>query len=260
MAMDDNDLNRGIETLRLRYLQKNRADFVARATKRRLGAQEIIEELVHLELDEGKRYSVESRLKAARLGTYQPMSTFDWSWPKKINRDAIDNLFTLEFLKEPANPIFIGPAGVGKTMIAKNLVYQAVMKGHTGLCVDASKMLSELGEQESSRALERRILKYIKPSLLCIDEVGYLSYSTRAADLMFQVLSRRYENGATIVTTNSPFAGWDTIFPSAGCVSVMIDRLTHRAEILVIEAESWRRKEAGERQNRRKKPHSKKED
>lgn len=259
MPMDDGDLNKGIELLKLRYLQKNRTDFVARATKRRLGAQEIIEELVRMEIDESKRHSVESRLKAAHLERYQPMSAFDWSWPKKINRDAVENLFSLEFIKEPANPIFIGPAGVGKTMIAKNLIYQAVMKGHTGLCVDASKMLSELGEQDSARGLERRILKYIRPTLLCIDELGYLSYSTRAADLMFQVVSRRYEVGATIMTTNSPFADWGGIFPSAGCVSVMIDRLTHRSEIVVIEGESWRRKEAGERQSRRKKPNPKKE-
>ena len=155
--------------------------------------------------------------------------------------------------------IFMGPAGVGKTMIAKNLVFQAVMKGHTGLCVDASKMLTDLGDQETSRALERRLTKYLRPTVLLIDELGYLSHTNRAADLMFQVVSRRYERAATIITTNSPFKDWGKLFPSAGCVSVMIDRLTHRAEILVIEGESYRMKESAERNARRTKSKTKKE-
>jgi DNA replication protein DnaC len=260
MTTSNDDLEAKLTRLKLYYLAKNLADFVARATKKRLGALEILEEIARLEIDEAKRRGIQSRLSAANLGRYRPMADFDWTWPKRINRDAIERLFTLVFLEEPANVILMGPAGVGKTMIAKNLAYQAALGGHTVLFEDASKMLTDLGQQDSPRALEQRMRRYVRPRLLVIDEVGYLSYSTRAADLMFQVVSRRYEHGATILSTNVPFKEWGTIFPGAACASVMIDRLTHHAEIQLIDGDSYRKKESSERPGRRKpkapeKPH-----
>lgn len=252
MTTGNDDLEMRLLRLKLYYLAKNLADFVSRTTKRRLGPQEIVEEVVRLELEEAKRRGIQSRLQTASLGRYRPMSDFDWAWPKRINREAIERLFTLAFLDEPANVILVGPAGVGKTMIAKNLGYQAALVGHSVLFEDASKMLTDLGQQDSPRALEQRMRRYIRPRLLVLDEVGYLSYSTRAADLMFQVVSRRYEQGATILTTNVPFKDWGAIFPGAACASVMIDRLTHHAEIQLIEGDSYRKKESTERTARRK--------
>lgn len=256
--MDDTEIRKACETFRLRFLMGNMPDIIARATKKRWGAREIIEDILRGEVEEAKRCGLESRMQNACLGTFKPIADFDWAWPKKIDRDAIESLFSMEFLKEPANVIFVGAAGVGKTMIAKNILHEAVMKGNACLAVDASKMLSDLGAQPNEPALERRLKKYTRPRLLLVDEVGYLSYSTRAADLLFQVISRRYETSSTIVTTNSPFRDWGDIFPSAGCVSVMIDRLTHRAEILPIEADSYRMKEASDRHARGKKTPPKK--
>lgn len=252
MTTSNNDLEALLTRLKLYYLAKNLPDFVARATRKRLGPQELVEEIAKLEMEEAKRRSLQSRLSAAHLGRYQPMADFDWSWPKKINREAIDRLFSLSFLEEPANVILIGPAGVGKTMIAKNLGYQSVLAGHSVLFEDVSTMLGELDEQDSPRALRQRLARYVRPRLLILDEVGYLSYSTRAADLMFQLISRRYEHGATIVTTNVPFKDWGSVFPGAACASVMIDRLTHHADIQLIEGDSWRKKESAERTVRRK--------
>ena len=252
MTTGPEDLESQLLRLKLHYLNRNLTDFVARATKKRFGAQEIIEEITKLELEEAKRRGIESRLQAANLGRYRPFADFDWSWPKKINREAIERLFTLVFLDEPANVILMGPAGVGKTMIAKNLAYQAALAGHTALFEDASKMLADLGQQDSPRALEQRMKRYVRPHVLVLDEVGYLSYSTRAADLMFQVVSRRYEQGATILTTNVAFKEWGGVFPGAACASVMIDRLTHHAEIQLIDGDSYRMKESTERTTRRK--------
>jgi len=252
MTSGSNDLEAQLIRLKLYYLAKNLVDFVNRSTKKHMGAQEIVEEVVRLEMEEAKRRGIQSRLTAAALGRYRPMSDFDWAWPKRINREAIERLFTLAFLDEPANVILVGPAGIGKTMIAKNLGYQAAMVGHSVLFEDASKMLTDLGQQDSPRALEQRMRRYVRPKLLVLDEVGYLSYSTRAADLMFQVVSRRYEQGATILTTNVPFKDWGGIFPGAACASVMIDRLTHHAEIQLIEGDSYRKKESSERTSRRR--------
>ena len=131
---------------------------------------------------------------------------------------------TLNFLSEPANAIIFGSSGVGKTMIAKNIAYQSALAGHSALFVEASEMLSDLERQESPRLLKLRMSYYARPSVLVIDEVGYLSYSSRAADLIFQLVSRRHEKVCTIVTTNVAFKDWNTIFPGAACMVALIDR------------------------------------
>jgi len=136
--------------------------------------------------------------------------------------------------------------GLGKTMLACNIAHEAVLKGYSALFVEASKMLLDLGAQDSARALERRLRHYARPDLLCIDEVGYLSYDARAADLLFEVVSRRYESKSIVITTNLAFSDWPDIFPNASCVTALIDRLTHHADISLIEGESYRLREAEE--------------
>jgi DNA replication protein DnaC len=107
--------------------------------------------------------------------------------------------------------------------------------------------------QPPPRALERRLRHYARPALLCIDEVGYLSYDARAADLLFEVVSRRYEQKSVVITTNLAFADWPGVFPNASCVTALIDRLTHHADVCLIEGESYRHREAEERKKRRSK-------
>ena len=233
--------------LGLHYLAKNMADFCAQATKRRLSPLEIAALIARLETDERSRRGILRRVNSAALGRFRSMAEFDWAWPKKISREMVEDLMTIKFLEEPANVVIFGPSGVGKTMIAKNLAYQAAMEGHASLFVEASEMLQDLERQESPRLLKLRMARYAKPKLLVIDEVGYLSYSNRAADLLFQLLNRRHEKVSTIISTNVAFKDWGTIFPGAACMIALIDRLTHRAEILAIEGDSYRRKEAGER-------------
>jgi DNA replication protein DnaC len=187
------------------------------------------------------------------------MADFEWSWPKKVDREAIEGLFELEFLKESANVILVGPNGVGKTMIAKNLAHQAVLRGHTACFVTASELLSDLAAQEAGSALARRLSRYLYPELLAVDEVGYLSASSRHADLFFEVVTRRYLAKSVVLTTNRPFAEWNEVFPSSACVVAMIDRLVHRSEIVTIDGESYRVKEARERTElKRKSPRKKK--
>lgn len=187
------------------------------------------------------------RLQNARLGRFKPLAQFDWSWPKKCDRETIEELMLLSFLKEATNVILCGPNGVGKTTIARNIAYQAVLNGHTALFITAGQMLNDLASLDGDSALRRRLQYYTKPALLCIDEVGYLSYSHRHADLLFEIISRRYEKKSTLVTTNKPFAEWAEIFPNASCVVSLIDRLVHHSEIISIEAESFRLKEATEK-------------
>jgi DNA replication protein DnaC len=159
---------------------------------------------------------------------------------------------TLDFMQEAANVILIGPNGIGKTMIAKNIAHQALIAGHTVLCAGAGQLLGDLTATESDPALRRRLRQYSAPDLLVVDEIGYLSYANRHADLLFELLNRRYEKKSTIITTNKPFSQWQEVFPSAGCIVSLADRLVHRSEVIAIEGKSYRLKEAEERSERNK--------
>jgi DNA replication protein DnaC len=195
--------------------------------------------------------SLDSRMRKARLGRFKPMSEFDWKWPKQCDRAVIEQWMQLGFMEGASNLILCGPNGVGKTMIVSNIASQAVLRGSTALFTTAAAMLNELAELDSDSALRRRIKYYTQPSLLVVDEVGYLSYSNRHADLLFEVVSQRYEKKSTCITTNKPIPDWRDIFPNATCVVSIVDRLLHHSEILTIDGDSFRLKEAMEKNKER---------
>ena len=222
-----------------------------------VGAEPWVARLVELEEEERRRRSLERRLAAAKIGAVRPMADFDWKHPKKIPRDRIEELFELRFLGATGddrtlaqNVVLVGPNGVGKTMVAKNLAHQAVARGYQVRFTEASAMLSDLSAQDGPAALRRRLHRYIKPALLVLDEIGYLTYNDRSADLLFQVVNGRYQRSSTILTTNLAFCDWGGIFPNATCVVTLVDRLCHHAELIAIEGESYRLKESRERSAR----------
>lgn len=215
-------------------------------------AESVIDEpwlaqLLQDEEGERDRRSLKRRMDDARLRRFKSMADFDWQWPTYCDRELIEELFSISFVQENLNIVLIGPNGLGKSMIAKNLLHQAILRGHTARFVRASDMLADLARQDSTSALTRRLKRYITPTVLGIDEIGYLSYDARYADLLFEVVTRRYQEGPMVLTTNKPFGEWSQVFPNAACVVTLIDRLVHKAEIVKLEGKSYRLKEAEER-------------
>jgi DNA replication protein DnaC len=240
----DRDLRSLLRALGLSATADGLDDLIALATKKRWSPIELFEQVAAIEDKDRAQRGLERRLKRSRLEQFKPMADFDWSWPTKIDRPLVESVVRLDFLEEPRNVVLAAPQGLGKTMIAQNVAQQAVLRGYGVLFISAAQLLLDLGAQESTRALERRLQHYAKIGLLILDEIGFLAFDSRNADLLFQVISRRYEKKSTVLTTNLAFRDWPSIFPNATCATALIDRVVHHADVIAIEGDSYRAREA----------------
>jgi DNA replication protein DnaC len=242
-ATPTTDLSHHLSRIGLHVTAEGLDDFIARAAKHKWSPRMLLEEVVRAESQDRARRSLERRLRNARLGRFKQIADFDWNWPKKIDRSLIESALSLDFISEGRNLILLGANGLGKTMITKNIAHQAVLAGHSVVFRTASDLLGDLaGDYPHMR--RRKLSYYSRPALLCIDEVGYLSYDSSAADLLHEVVNRRYERASLLITTNRAFKDWDSVFPNAACIATLLDRLTHQADVTVIEGQSYRVRES----------------
>ena len=197
------DITTRLVTLGLRGLAAQLPDTIANATKKRWGTAEVIEHIALIEETDRARRGLERRSTQSKLSKWKPMADFDWNWPTKIDRGLVESLLTLDFVEHANNVVLVANSGLGKTMIAQNLVHTAVLKGRSALFISASVLLLDLSGQESPRALERKLRRYAKIGLLVIDEVGFIPFENRNADLFFQLVSRRYEKKVSDAPTTS---------------------------------------------------------
>jgi DNA replication protein DnaC len=238
-----NSLPAQLQQIGLRALPAQLDDFIAHATKGRWSPRQIVERIAQDEIAERSRRSLERRLRWSGIKRFKPMADFDWNWPTKIEQDVIERALTLDFLQEGRNLVLVGANGLGKTMIAQNICHAAVVGGSSVLFRSAAALLEDLHRQ-SPEGRRSKLRTYANTGLLCIDEVGYLSFDDKAADLLYEVINRRYERKPVIVTTNRAFKEWNEVFPNATCIVTLLDRLLHHADVTVIEGESYRLRES----------------
>jgi DNA replication protein DnaC len=244
MTMNDDDLKKHLNYLKLPYTRDNYESAGKTAAHKQWTHVHYLSELIKQESGLRQDRIIQRRIRMARFPVVKTLDQFNWSWPKKINQAQIQNLFRLKFIEDKSNVVFIGGVGLGKTHLASALGYQACLKGHTVLFSSAIDTINSLISAQYAGALKLELKKYLRPSVMILDELGYLPIDKTGADLLFTIISERYERGSIIITTNRVFKDWPQIFNNDSTLtSALLDRLLHHTEAVVIEGKSYRMKE-----------------
>jgi len=244
---DDKTINQLEEDLRmlcLPFMAEHHGQLAAKAARDSQSHADYLTRLTEGELNLRRDKATVRRIKSARFPVVKTLDQFSWSWPKKINRMAVQNLFRLQFMENHSNVIMLGTVGLGKTHIATALGYTACLAGKSVLFATAVDTINTLAAAQAASRLKAELKKYLAPSLLILDELGYLPIDKHGADLLFQVISQRYERGSTVITSNRVYKQWPEIFNNDSTLtSAILDRLLHHAETVVIEGKSYRMKD-----------------
>jgi len=242
MSDHTDDLSERLRRLGFRVRHDALAAFLSHVHKSRVGPTETVEQLLDLEESARAAVNLARRTRFACLGSFKTFDRFDWAHPEKIDRALVERLAALDFIDKGENVLLKGGSGLGKTMIAQNLAQAALAAGFTARFSTLAAALADLLSQESMPAFERRLRRYTRPDLLVLDELGYLPCDTRAADILYNIISRRHEQRSTIITTNLPFKQWGNTFPGAACVVALVDRFAQHCHRVEIIGESYRDK------------------
>jgi DNA replication protein DnaC len=242
--MQNDDVIDALRGLGIRVAKDALRALLAEATKSRASPTETLEKLVTLERVDRDRRNLDRRTRHATLGAFKALDAFDWTWPRTVDKGLYEQLSTLDFVEHSENVLLRGQSGTGKTTLAQNLGLFALQRGYHVRFSTLAAALADLLKQESLPALDRRLRRYTAPDLLILDEIGYLPQDNRSADLLYNIISRRHERAATVITTNLSFKLWNTVFPGAACVVALVDRFAQHCHVVDIDADSWRQKEA----------------
>jgi len=237
-------LHQHLDYLKLPFLKAQYAELAQQAAQQHWTHVEYLARLIDGQYQQRLQRTVQLRIQAARFPVVKTLEQFQWDWPKKINRLQVQNLFRLDFLSQKANVILLGTVGLGKTHLATALGYAACLEGHSVLFANAIDVINHLSAAQKRVTLKAELKKYLRPRILILDEVGYLPIDQHGADLLFQVISQRYERGSIVLTTNKPFKQWPSIFNNDSTITAaVLDRLLHHAETVIIEGTSFRMKD-----------------
>jgi DNA replication protein DnaC len=237
-------LNEQLSSLRLHSVQEHYAALADQAAQKQWTHVDYLARLIDAEARLRQQRSIERRVATARFPCIKTLDQFDWNWPKKINRTQIQNLFRLAFVPEKGNVVFMGGVGLGKSHLASALGYAACLAGYSVLFTTAVDIINTLTAAQAAHRLKAELKRLLSPQMLCIDEVGYLPIDKTGADLLFQVISQRYERGSIVLTTNQAYKHWPKVFNNDSTLtSAVLDRLLHHAETAIIEGKSYRMKD-----------------
>jgi DNA replication protein DnaC len=238
------ELDEQLNYLKLNSIRENYESLAKQAAQNQWTHVQYLSELIQDQTNQRHDRTIERRISQARFPQIKTLEQFKWSWPKKINQQQVQNLFRLKFIEDKSNVVLLGGVGLGKTHLATALGYQACLKGYSVLFSTAVDTINTLIAAQSAGRLKQELAKYLKPALMILDELGYLPIDKTGADLLFQIISHRYEHGSLIITTNRAFKNWPEIFNNDSTLtSALLDRLLHHTETVVIEGKSYRMKE-----------------
>ena len=239
--INDQLLQSRLDALNLPFIKEHYQELAANAARLSLSHLTFLEQLIEGEDQLKLDRRTKRRIMQAHLPVLKTLEQFNWSWPASINRLQIQNLFRLQFIKDKANVIFVGNTGLGKTHFSLALGHSACLQGHSVLFTTAVDAINNLIAAGKASNRKQELRKYLRPTVLIIDELGYLALDKNAADLFFQIISQRYECGSTIITTNLGYKKWAGILNNdAMLTSALLDRLLHHSETVRITGKSFR--------------------
>jgi DNA replication protein DnaC len=241
---DDNiqsRLDRDLAELKLPEIAKNYREVLDEAARKGSSMLEVLATLIGLEQTARQQRALQRRLHAARLPKQKTLAEYDFNFPKRIPREKILRLFDCDFIQRHGCAVLLGPTGTGKSHLLTALGYTACERGYSLRYTRVVDMLNHLTTAQINGSLGKALRVYVRPTLLLLDELGYLPIDKRGADLLFQVVAARYESGSIVLTTNRPFREWGALFDVDNTLATaLIDRLMHHGEVIVIQGDSYR--------------------
>lgn len=212
----------------------------AKAISRNDSPTSLLDHLMREELRVQSERRAQLALRRSAIFPLTTVDTFDFDYPKSIDRDLVLRSATLDFVRDKTNCVFVGPSGVGKTHLANAIGQLACLRGYRVRFATAADLVNDLVAGQAKNTLHRRLASWAAYDLLLVDELGYLNFDARGADLLYQVFNRRYQRAATIVTTNLAFKDWGKLFHNAAAASAIADRLVHKGLLIRITGKSRR--------------------
>ncbi len=231
------------ERLHLANLQDNLGSLCERADGAQMGYLEFLDLVLEEEsgLKDGRRFR--NALKLSGLPHHKTIDEFDFAFQPDLDKRKVRDLASLEFVESKSNVALLGPPGVGKTMLAVALAVAACQAGYSIYFTSLDDLVRNLREAENGGRFAKKLQTYLKPSVLVVDEVGYLPLSRADANMVFQMVSRRYEKGSIVVTSNKSFGEWGQVFGDDVLATAILDRLLHHCEVISINGPSYRLKD-----------------
>ena len=244
MNPEEARLSEQLKALYLSFVLEQYPALADEAARQQWTPVQYLARLIEGETQRRQDRQIVRRVAAARFPVLKTLDQFNWNWPKKVNQAQVQNLFRLAFLKDKTSVIFVGGVGLGKTHLATALGHTACLQGHPVLFTTAIEAINTLSAAQAQCRLKAELKKFLAPTLLILDELGYLPIDKIGADLLFQIIAGRYEKGSTVITTNQSYKHWARIFNNdATITSAVLDRLLHHAETVLLDGKSYRMKD-----------------